>query len=291
MRRVSQSPLQRCGSRRGAKGFWVPIDPAEVRKRIDAHRWYHTLELAPGVMTPGWFDTRPALARIGFPASLSGARCLDVGTFDGFWAFEMEKRGAAEVVAIDVLDPLQWDWPYGSAPETVDEMSTVKAGGAGFDLAAELLGSAVRRLERSVYELDPSIDGEFDFVYVGSLLLHLRDPLAAIAAVRSVARGSVMFVDAVDLFLSVAFPRKAVANFDGIGRPWWWKPNAVALARMVKSGGFDVVDGPKRFYMQPGGGQVLARPTVRTLLHAEGRYAAVAKARGEPHAVVVARRR
>ncbi len=29
-------------------------------------------------------------------------RALDVATFDGFWAFEMERRGASEIVAIDL---------------------------------------------------------------------------------------------------------------------------------------------------------------------------------------------
>ena len=42
---------------------------------------------------------------------LDGKRCLDVGTYDGFWAFEIEQRGAKEVVAVDVLDPRRWDWP------------------------------------------------------------------------------------------------------------------------------------------------------------------------------------
>ena len=74
-----------------------------------ARQWYHTIELAPGVVTPGWFDTRPVSAKIPMPPSLAGKRCLDVGTFDGFWAFEMERRGAAETVGIDVLDPMQWD--------------------------------------------------------------------------------------------------------------------------------------------------------------------------------------
>ncbi|PWU24508.1 MAG: TIGR04290 family methyltransferase, partial [Candidatus Rokuibacteriota bacterium] len=29
-----------------------------------------------------------------WPAALSGQRWLDVGTMGGFWAFEMERRGA-----------------------------------------------------------------------------------------------------------------------------------------------------------------------------------------------------
>src|SRR5215207_2037934 len=73
--------------------------------------WYHSIELAPGAVTPGWFDTRSIVRKLPFPASLEGRRCLDVATFDGFWAFEMERRGAAQTIGIDVLDPLRWDWP------------------------------------------------------------------------------------------------------------------------------------------------------------------------------------
>ena len=58
-----------------------------MRADVAEQEWYHTLELAPGVVTPGWFDTREVPQRLPIPASLAGRRCLDVGTFDGFWAF------------------------------------------------------------------------------------------------------------------------------------------------------------------------------------------------------------
>src|SRR2546423_3261813 len=86
---------------------------SELSSLVAERKWYHTLELAPGVLTPGWFDTRSIAHSIPFP-DLTGKRCLDVGTFDGFWAFEMERRGAAEVIAIDLIDPTQADWPAGS---------------------------------------------------------------------------------------------------------------------------------------------------------------------------------
>src|ERR671930_603318 len=73
--------------------------------------WWHVIDVAPGVVTPGWWDLRPTAERMPWPRSLTGTRCLDVGTMDGFWAFELERRGAAEVVAIDVEDPEALDWP------------------------------------------------------------------------------------------------------------------------------------------------------------------------------------
>jgi hypothetical protein len=68
---------------------------------VQAYPWYHTLELGDGIVTRGMFDHRPVLRHYPLPEDLSGLRCLDVGTMDGFWAFEMEHRGAREVVAVD----------------------------------------------------------------------------------------------------------------------------------------------------------------------------------------------
>ena len=264
-------------------------DRADLERRIAEHRWYHTIELRPGLTTPGWFDTRPALEAVRFPARLDGRRVLDVGTFDGFWAFEMERRGAAEVVAVDLLDPRKWDWPYGSDDAVVREMDTMKAAGTGFDLAAAMLDSAVKRLELSVYDLDTAVVGEFDFAYVGSLLLHLRDPVLALERVRSVVRGEVLIVDAIDPELARVFRRRPVATLDGRGRPWWWRPNPAALAQMASAAGLVVLDGPRRFYMRPGAGQAVRRPPLRALRSKEGRLAWITARHGDPHAAVLTR--
>src|SRR5205085_238676 len=121
--------------------------------------WYHTLELAPGVVTPGWQDTRAIAESVPF-GDLTGKRCLDVGTFDGFWAFEMERRGGT-VTAIDILDPEGWDWPHGSETEVKTVINRRKAGGRGFEIARDALGSRVERQELSVYDLDPAVHGTF----------------------------------------------------------------------------------------------------------------------------------
>src|SRR5688572_28301000 len=71
--------------------------------------WYHTIDLGPGATTSGQIDMRAVAPKV-FPADLRGKRALDVGTFDGFWAFEMERRGA-ETVAIDVPTLESAEWP------------------------------------------------------------------------------------------------------------------------------------------------------------------------------------
>lgn len=261
----------------------------DLRQRVAAIEWYHTLELAPGVVTPGWFDHRPIVERIPIPASLSGARCLDVGTFNGFWAFEMERRGAREVVAIDVLDPRRWDWPLSSAEATVEALATRAAHGNGFEIARAALGSAVDRRDCSVYELDESLAGRFDFIYLGSLLLHLRDPVRALERVRAVCDGALVVVDAIDLPLTLRHPRQPVVRLDGRGRPWWWYPNVAALARLVEAAGFQVLERPQRLFVPPGQGWPRARWRADLLRSREGRYHLTGAWLGDPHAVVRAR--
>jgi tRNA (mo5U34)-methyltransferase len=266
-------------------------DPGSLRAAVAEHEWYHSIEVAPGVVTPGWFDTRRVVAQLAFPASLAGQRCLDVGTFDGFWAFEMEDRGAAEVVAVDVLDPAAWDWPAGSDEAVVEAIGRRKAGGSGFELVHQARRSGVVRHERSVYDLDPVEVGTFDFVYVGSLLLHLRDPVGALERAAAVCRGQVLVVDAIDLPLSMLLRHRPVAGLDGRGRPWWWKPNTAGLARMVEAAGLAIVSGPTRVYLPAGAGQPTPRPSLRSVVTRAGLDAAVLWRRGDPHAAILARPR
>jgi tRNA (mo5U34)-methyltransferase len=264
-------------------------DRAELRAQVSSRQWYHTLELAPGVVTPGWFDTRPFAAALPWP-DLHGARCLDIGTFDGFFAFEMERRGAAEVLAVDVMDPAHWDWPVDSDDSVRAAVGERKGAGDGFEIARAALESSVVRREVNVYDLDPDEIGTFDVVYLGSILLHLRDPVRALERVRSVCRGTLLSVDAIDLELGLR-TRRPAAILDGRGRPWWWKPNLAGLRRMIEAAGFEVTAGPARFFMKPGAGQPLPPLRPRLLRTAAGREAAVTIRWGDPHAYVVARPR
>jgi tRNA (mo5U34)-methyltransferase len=259
-----------------------------LRERVEAIQWYHTLELAPGVVTPGWLDHRPVLARIPLPTSLAGRRCLDVGTFNGFWAFEMERRGAEEVIGIDVLDPLRWDWPVGSDRATVLALAERMAGGDGFEIARQALGSKVKRIDCSIYDLGERDFGRFDLVYVGSLLVHLRDPVRALERVREVCDGELVVVDGIDLPLSLRHPRLPLARMDGRGRPWWWYPNLAGLDRIVEAAGFTRLAPTRRLFVPPGQGWSPARLNWRGMLRREGRYDLLSAWLGDPHAVVLA---
>jgi tRNA (mo5U34)-methyltransferase len=266
------------------------------RERVERVRWYHTIDLGDGLVTPGWFDTRAAAHKVPLPASLAGLRCLDVGTWDGFWAFEMERRGAASVTALDIFDMERWDWPPRARLTREKEvgrqvMEEFREEGAGFRLAHELLGSAVERIDLSVYELSPERVGTFDVVFLGTLLMHLRDPVAALDAVRSVCRGEAVFADTVDAIPSVLRPRTPTARLEGLDRPWWWVPNRAGLHQMVRSAGFDIVEATGLYLLPlgPAHPRQPLRSLPRHLLSAEGREKLALGLRGMAHAAVRAR--
>ena len=266
-----------------------------ARERVEALDWYHTIDLQPGLTTPGWFDTRATVGKVPLPASLEGKRCLDVGTWDGFWAFEMERRGAASVTAIDILDEARWDWP----PEWVlrnstyglDYLREFKQQGKGFEIAHEIIGSSVERVDVSVYDLNPGDHGTFDFVFLGSLLLHLRDPVRALAAMRSVTGDEAVIADTVDAIPSLLRPRTPTARLEGYDRPWWWIPNRKGFHQMIISAGFEILEttplyilprGPKHPRQDP-------RQIPRQLTTAKGREELIVGYRGIPHTAVRAR--
>jgi tRNA (mo5U34)-methyltransferase len=264
---------------------------SDLEAQVAQCEWYHSMELAPGIVTPGYFDTRSALRFVPLPTDLHGRRCLDIGTYDGFWAFEMERRGADEVVAIDVLEPARWDWPVDSTPQTRAAIGEPKRRSRGFEIAQAALRSRVERRDVSVYELDPAVHGQFDVVYLGSLLLHLRDPIGALERVRLVCRDTLVIADAYDRRLSRLQRSVPAATLDGRGRPWWWKPNLAGLRRIVEAGGFEVLAGPTPFFMRYGAGTSKPHVSPRRLVTRTGRELATLAWRGDPHAALRARPR
>ena len=280
--------IERAGklAREGITSPTVPDgDARDLAQRAAEIEWYHTIELMPGVVTPGWFDTRGIVERVGFPGDLAGKRCLDVATFDGFWAFTMERHGAAEVLAIDVPDPNKWDWPANTDQAARDEISRRRPG-AGFALAAEAIGSRVDRREISVYDLDPGTVGTFDFVYVGSLLLHLRDPVGALMKVRQVCTGTLLLVDAIHVSPLIGWG--PAATLDGRGRPWWWKPNLRGLERMVGAAGFLVQPPVRRVRIPAGEAQGKPALSAKALTQRAGRETVTIVRFGDPHAAILA---
>lgn len=213
-------------------------DAQEAQRLIAAHpHWYHQIEVAPGVVTPGVNDSQMVLDALELPESLDGMRVLDIGARDGFFSFEAERRGAAEVVAIDYL----------RAEET------------GFPIARELVGSRVELRQANVYDLTPEEFGTFDLVFFLGVLYHLRDPMLALDRIADVCTGNLIVeTQAIDDAVLVATgefkPLAAISpELESIpimqfypgdslnGDPSnAWAPNQACLRAMLEECGFGV---------------------------------------------------
>ena len=216
----------------------------ELRSRVrELEPWYHTLDLGGGIVTDGMFDLRPFVERYGLP-DVARKRVLDVGTFDGFWAFELERRGA-EVTSIDIDRIQELDWPPRLRPAEDGPR------GQTFQLAREALGSAVERIACSIYDATPDrLGGTFDLVFCGSVLIHLRDPMLALERMAGLCRGRLVLAEEHSRRLApFRFVRGAEFRGDS---PWstWWIPTASTWVRMVETAGFDDVREHGRFHMR-----------------------------------------
>ena len=250
--------------------------------------WYHTIEFGDGTVTPGWMDLRPIVGRLPWP-DVRGKRCLDVGTYDGFLAFELERRGAESVVATDISDHSQWDWPRAERERGAEYLAQIAGEkGRGFELARDALQSSVEKREISVYDLSPEAVGEFDVVVCGSLLLHLKDPVRALEAMRSVCRGSFLSAEQIDPLLTLVSPGRAATWFRAGNQTQWQIPNVAGLRAMVESAGFRVERAVRPYAVPFGAGyQGGGVHGARALAHA-ALTRVVCGGRGVPHAAVLA---
>ena len=234
-----------------------PVDVAAVQAQLDEVLWYHTIEVVPGAVTRGWWDLRHALPTLPFP-DVTGRRCLDVGTWDGFYAYELESRGAGEVVAVDLPDLRDIDWPpevraHPEANPTLQEETQRRP--AGFELVKALRGSAVEWQGCNIYDLHPDRVGTFDLVVVGSLLVHLRDPVRALDAVRSVVRpgGHLLLADYVHPPVNFLGRGRPLFELRGVGSDFqWWLASDLGLRQLLTVAGFDIDAVSPYFLLRPG---------------------------------------
>ena len=198
---------------------------AETRKqigRLEAEGWYHSIRFPDGRVTAGHQSEeqlRWRIAQFPIPPDLTGKRVLDIGAWDGWFSFEMERRGAA-VVAVDVRE-------Y--------EM---------FRHAQTLLGSKVEYRIDDVLDITPERYGYFDIVLFLGVLYHLKHPLLALERVCALSKD----MACVESYVSNASPdappamefyehRELCGQFDN-----WVGPNVACLLAFCRTAGFARVE-------------------------------------------------
>ncbi|MBV9462808.1 MAG: DUF1698 domain-containing protein [Verrucomicrobiae bacterium] len=207
---------------------------AEIRR---LGPWYHKIDLGNGMVTPGldldpsWDNIRRARSHIDY----TGRRVLDLASFDGMWAFEAERLGAAEVVALDC------------------QHEKFKR----FLFCKQVLGSEVvpyynvatheiaDRLDVYFEEPGRTDTRAFDIVQNLGLLYHVTDPLRSLLECRAVMKdGGLLLVET-----AVATkPEVSGMVFNGVGptrnrvymdSSTWWAPTIPCLRELLQASLFE----------------------------------------------------
>ena len=200
----------------------------ELGDEVATRTWFHTIDLGGGVVTPGEKDTLAEVGHMRLPADLTGRTVLDIGAYDGFYAFEAERRGAARVLA---TDSWTWNWPGSDARRN-------------FDLAHRVLGSRVESRVVAVEDLSPdTVGGTYDIALFLGVLYHAPDPLGYLRRLRSVTGGVAIVETVVDL-LDIGVPAAAyypgsALHGDGSNH---FGPNPAAVEGLLTDAGFARVD-------------------------------------------------
>ncbi len=143
-----------------------------IERQIAAQPYFfHKMRLWDDFFTPGWSDVeREKLPYYSLPERMDGMRVLDVGCAEGFFSFEAERRGAAQVVAIDSLE--------GSIER--------------FNLVRLALDSKVNAYLCNVYDISPKTFGTFDLVMFFGVLYHVKHPWYALEKIAAVCSGTLL---------------------------------------------------------------------------------------------------
>jgi len=186
--------------------------------------WYHSFELPDGKVLEGLIslDTlKLRLSRMPIPLDLGGKRVLDIGAWDGWFSFEMEKRGGA-VVSLDCVEL------------------------ASFMKARALLGSKVEFREMDVMDLSPAALGYYDIVLFLGVLYHLKHPLLGLEKVCELTRDMAIVESHVcdAAARQTGVPTLEYYETDELGLQYdnWFGPSVECLLAFCRTAGFARVD-------------------------------------------------
>ncbi len=225
----------------------IPIeaDPEIARAVLDrVPLWFHTFSLdgSKELYTHG--IARDHRYRIpALPEDFSGMSVLDVGTFDGFYAFLAEARGARRVVAVDNEQYREWV----SSRWGVD-----LEGGEGFAAIRELLDSEVDYRRLDAFDLDDLAE-TFDLILCFGILHRVENPMGLLKTLRRrLAAGGQVLLETHGP-ADQALESSAAVHIPSVGEVYarddfvYWGFTAAGLDAMARHAGFqgfELIDAP-----------------------------------------------
>jgi tRNA (mo5U34)-methyltransferase len=191
-------------------------------ERLSKLGWYHSIELPDGGVIEGHQSVDQLRRRIDqfrIPADLTGKRVLDIGAWDGWFSFEMERRGA-QVLAVD----------------STKNTRLLEA--------KHLLGSRVEHHVADICRLTYKDIGTFDIVLFLGVLYHVKHPILALENVCGMTRDMACiesFVSDPDVSALPIMEYYETTELRG-QLDNWVGPNAACLMAFCRTAGFARVD-------------------------------------------------
>ncbi len=201
------------------------MDDDALRDAIARHIWFHTMELRPGITTPG--RKTPEImadeeALFLGPLPLAGMSVLDIGAWNGAFSLAALRRGAARVLA---TDSFVWDHPDFRGRET-------------FDLACAATGLRPEARRLDPMELPADLE-PFDLVLFLGVFYHLRNPIPVMDALGKLTR-HVCVVETHQDALAEVRPAMVFYPWDELAGDAtnWWGPNPPLMTALLLAAGF-----------------------------------------------------
>jgi SAM-dependent methyltransferase len=141
-----------------------------IEEWIHSQDWYQTIDLSNGLVTPGKFDTRKRLKFLTDIDFKKNKRVLDVGCNSGQYCLFASKRGAIEVVGIDIFE------------KRLEQAKTLAA----------IEKTNIKYFQKSIFEISDL--GKFDIVFCFAVLTEISDFFGAVEALKTVV-GNEAFIE------------------------------------------------------------------------------------------------
>jgi 2-polyprenyl-3-methyl-5-hydroxy-6-metoxy-1,4-benzoquinol methylase len=174
-----------------------PRDAVALRaSELYTQWWYYNIELLPGVVTNGQYESSiPMLPRLMLrKCSVEGRDCLDMGSMEGLIPALLARRGARRVLATDAI------------PHCEDKLAAVQH---YHDVRFEYQSVGL------MYELNKKLPGQsFDLINCSGLLYHVISPFHVLAGVRPLLKRNGLIV----ISTNVVCTSDYVMEFNNAGR-------------------------------------------------------------------------
>ncbi|MEH2235271.1 DUF1698 domain-containing protein [Nostoc sp.] len=222
--------------------------------------WWHSIDCGDEIVTNGRKSSpllEQELVNMALP-DLQNKTVLDIGCWDGFFAFKAEELGAERVVA---MDDYVWSMNLAQQQKHIEEYKSSGKkpqhyhlipriwkpselpGKIGFDTVHYIKESCVEQIVGNFMSIDPTDLGNFDIVFFLGVLYHLEDPLRALKRLSLLTK-NIAIIETLSIFFpEVNQESSSLLEFfesDEMGNDVgnWFAPNLVALAKMLKAAGF-----------------------------------------------------